>query len=258
MLEVTRSMGQRVPEFLLSHPVTEQRIAESRARLNNLPLKPYYADNLEYHLMQVRVQLHYAESPQFAIKRFQSEIDGKTLSVDASRYGLALAHTKAHHYDEADKILHDLLQTHPGQNTFLFSLASLDFERDQYSAALARVDEIFKNDPTHYPARLLQSRILRSSKKYTEAEGVLQRLSMDRPDDAQVWYELAEARGQAGNIAGVHLARAEFYILNGIYDKAKQQLGFAQKLLANNYVASEKIKQRLLDIDKLEKMSLKI
>jgi predicted Zn-dependent protease len=258
MLDATRFMGQRVPDFLLSHPVTEQRIAESRARLTNLTLQAHYSDNLEFHLMRARVQLHYAESPQLAIKRFQSEIDGKTLSLVASRYGLALAQTRAHRYDEADKNLRALLTEYPGQNTFIYSLANLNFERDQYATALAQIDEILQNDPVHYPARMLQSKILRYNKRFTEAEVVLQRLSVDRPGDAQVWYELAEARGQAGNISGVHLARAEFFILNGVYDKAKQQLGFAQKLLANNYVATEKIKQRLLDIDRLEKMSIKL
>lgn len=258
MLDATRFMGQRTPEFLLSHPVTEQRIAESRARLTNLTLQAQYNDSLEFRLIRARVQLHYAESPQLAIKRFQSEIDGKTLSMTASRYGLALAQTKAHQYDEASKNLAALLKEYPGQSTFLFSQAELAFERDQFPNALALIDEILKNDAAHYPARLLQSKILRYNKKFAEAEIVLQRLSVERPDDAQVWYELAEARGQAGNIAGVHLARAEFFILNGVYDKAKQQLGFAQQLLANNYVASEKIKQRLLDIDRLEKMSLKI
>jgi beta-barrel assembly-enhancing protease len=258
MLDATRFMGQRVPEFLLSHPVTEQRIAESRARLNNLKLQAHYPDNPEYHLMRARVQLYYAESPQLAIKRFQSEIDGNTDNVDASRYGLALAQTKAHQYDEAEKNFRALLQMYPGQNTIMLGLATLNFEREQYSTALTQVDVILKNDPKHYPARMLQAKALRYSKKYLDAESVLQRLSIDRPDDAEVWYDLAEAHGQAGNIPGVHLARAEFFILNGIYDKARQQLAYAQKLLANNYVATEKIKQRLLDIDKLEQMSLNI
>jgi len=258
LLEGTRFNGQKVPPFLLDHPITEQRIAESRARLVNVPLKPHYDDNLEYQLMRVRVQLFYEENPQKAVKRFQSEIDGESLNLTASRYGLALAQTKTHQYDEAEKNLRVLLKEHPEQNTFLLSLADLDFERQKYPESLQLVSAILKNDPKHYPARLLQSKILRSTKNYTDAEQVLQDLSKDRPGDADVWYQLAETRGQAGNIAGVYLARAEFYVLNGVFDKAKQQLNFAQKLLANNYVMTEKIKQRLLEIDALEKMSLQI
>ncbi len=258
MLDATRTMGQRVPEFLLSHPVTENRIAESRARLTNLVVKPHYDDNLEFQLLRARVRLHYEESPQKAIKRFQSELDGQSVNQTASRYGLALAQIKAQQYDEGEKNLLLLLKENPAQNSFLLALASSQLERGQTTEALTRIDAVLKNDPKLYPARLLQSKALRQNKNFTDAELVLQRLAVDRPDDAQVWYELAEARGLAGNILGVHLARAEFYILNGIFDKAKQQLGFAQKLAINNYVASEKIKQRLLDIDVLEKMSLKI
>lgn len=258
MLDATRFLGQRVPEFLLSHPITEQRIAESKARLTNLTLQARYADNLEFQLMRTRVQLHYTESPQIAIKRFQSEIDGQTLNLTASRYGLALAQQKAQQYDASEKNFLLLLKEQPEQATLLLSLAALQLERGQVSDALNHINIILKKNPKHYPARLLQAKALIADKKFTDAEMILQRLAADRSYDAQVWYDLAEARGQAGNIPGVHLARAEFYILNGIFDKAKQQLGFAQKLLVNNYVATEKIKQRLIDIDKLEKMSLRI
>jgi predicted Zn-dependent protease len=258
MLDATRFMGQRVPEYLLSHPITEQRIAESRARITNLKLQPHYPDNLEYQLMRVRVRLHYSESPQTAIKLFQSEIDGTTLNLTASRYGLAIAQLKAQQYDAAEKNFRALIKEQPEQPTLLLGLATLQIERGQVTEALTQINNVLKNNPKHYPARLLQAKALTAGKNYADAESVLQRLSADRPGDAQVWYDLADARGQAGNIAGVHLARAEFFILNGIYDKAKQQLGFAKKLLADNYVATEKIKQRLLDIDKMEKISLSI
>jgi predicted Zn-dependent protease len=144
------------------------------------------------------------------------------------------------------------------QNTFLLTHAQLQVDRTDFDKALGDIQHVLQKDPGHYPARLLQARIFMQEKRYPDAEMVLQRLSVDRPGDAQVWYELAEARGMSGNAAGVYLARAEFFILNGIFDKAKQQLGFAQKALANNYVASEKIKQRLLDVDALEKNALKL
>jgi predicted Zn-dependent protease len=263
MLDSTRFMGQKVPEFLLDHPVTEQRIAESRARLENITVKDHYDDNLEFQLMCARVRLFYEESPQIAIKRFRSEIDGASLSVTASRYGLALAQMKAQQYDDAEKNLDalmnlPLLRGNDVQNTFLLTHAQLQVDRTDFDKALGDIQHVLQKDPGHYPARLLQARIFMQEKRYPDAEMVLQRLSVDRPGDAQVWYELAEARGMSGNAAGVYLARAEFFILNGIFDKAKQQLGFAQKALANNYVASEKIKQRLLDVDALEKNALKL
>jgi len=263
LLDSTRFAGQKIPEFLLDHPVTEQRIAESRARLDNLPVKAHYDDNLEFQLMSARVRQHYEQSGQAAIKRFQSEIDGETPNIIASRYGLAVAEIRAQQFDDAKKILDALIdeplqKSREEQNTFELTRAQLYVEQGKPDAASADIQRVLQDDAKYYPARLMQARLCMQQKKFADAEMILQRLSHDRPGDAQVWYELAEARGMSGNIAGVHLARAEYFILNGVFDQARQQLGFAQKLLADNYVASEKIKQRLLDVEALEKLSLKL
>jgi beta-barrel assembly-enhancing protease len=73
-----------------------------------------------------------------------------------------------------------------------------------------------------------------------------------------VWYQLAEVRGLAGNISGVHQARAEYFILVGAFGKARDQLSLAVKLVALDFKRSAIIRQRLKDIaameDRLEKL----
>ena len=49
------------------------------------------------------------------------------------------------------------------------------------------------------------------------------------PQDPMIWYRLAEVRGLAGNISGLHQARAEYFILIGVFDKAREQLRLAAK-----------------------------
>ena len=67
-----------------------------------------------------------------------------------------------------------------------------------------------------------------------------------------VWYQLAEVRGLAGNISGVHQARAEYFILVGAFDRARKQLGLAIKLVAADFKRSAIIRQRLVDIAEME------
>lgn len=73
-----------------------------------------------------------------------------------------------------------------------------------------------------------------------------------------IWYRLAEVRGLAGNISGVHQARAEYFILVGAFDRARDQLSLAVKLVAADFKRSAIIRQRLKDIaameDRLEKL----
>jgi predicted Zn-dependent protease len=59
---------------------------------------------------------------------------------------------------------------------------------------------------------------------------------------------MAEAYGLTNNISGVHEARAEFFVLQGSYDQAIKQLGYALPLIQHNFQRTARIKQRLEDI----------
>ncbi|MGB2172915.1 MAG: M48 family peptidase, partial [Porticoccaceae bacterium] len=73
-----------------------------------------------------------------------------------------------------------------------------------------------------------------------------------------IWYKLAEVRGLAGNISGVHIARAEYFILIGALENARRQLKFAEKLLKSDFKGLSIVQQRLLDIDKMEQSLSKL
>ncbi len=258
MLMATRFAGQRPPEFLLTHPVTEKRIADSRLRASNMPNR-IYPDSLQYHLIRARIQLHHAENPSIAIKRFNGEINGKTLNITASYYGLALAQIEALRLADARKTLEPLLKQYPKELMFLLASAELELLSGNFDNATAMSEELLTNHPRSLPARIFQVRLLYEQQKYSEADRVLTRLSYNRPHDTLVWYELAEVRGLAGNIYGVHMARAEYFLLNGIYDKARYQLNYAAQLIEpDNFMENARIEQKLRDIEKLENLSIRI
>ena len=64
----------------------------------------------------------------------------------------------------------------------------------------------------------------------------------------RILYKLAEVRGLAGDISGVHEARAEYFILVGALDRARRQLGLAAKLVEADFKRHSVVKQRLRDI----------
>ena len=84
---------------------------------------------------------------------------------------------------------------------------------------------------------------------FEEAEEVLTQLSQKQPNDIDIWYKLAETAGLAGNITGVHLARAEYFYLHGAYHRAIQHLEYAQRLVRRtNPQLQSKLTQRIQDI----------
>ena len=55
MLKKLRQYGDRPPEFLLTHPVTEKRLADAKSRIINEPRK-FSESSLTYHFIRARVK----------------------------------------------------------------------------------------------------------------------------------------------------------------------------------------------------------
>jgi len=80
--------------------------------------------------------------------------------------------------------------------------------------------------------------------RYAEAAEVLETHALVRPNDPQLWYELAEVQGQAGNITRVHMARGEYFITIGDFTRARSQFALALDQERDRLVRA-KIQQRL-------------
>ncbi len=252
MLAATRYTGQRPPEFMLTHPLTESRVSDIRARVSKYP--PHqYPDNLEYHLMRARIQATSAERSELAAARFRDELSGDSLSRTAARYGLALALSAMGDHKGAREQIHKLLAEDPERLTYQLTAIAIERAAGATGIAVEQAQQLAAKVPDHYPVRMELAQSLRSANRVGEAEAVLARLSHDRPNDPQVWFELAEVSGLAGDIPSVHMARAEYFMQNGIFDKARDHLRYARKLQERNFRQVALIDQRMQDLDHLEK-----
>lgn len=258
MARNTRFMSNRLPEFLLTHPVTEKRIADTRNRVEKLPVKAY-PESPDFHLVRSRIRFHHEESPYTAIRYFSSEMEGQSLNPVASRYGYAYALVESRQFDAAEKAIKTLLEQDPGNLYFQYlnceylNASGQHQQAQDYLASLAAPGRSLS-----YPLLYQSSRTLTYLGRFEEAVDVLEKLSRQRPEDTLVWYDLAEVRGLAGQILGVHLARSEYFILNGIFDQARKQLEYAAKLASDDSLYAARIKQRLADIEEIEKLVEKL
>lgn len=230
------------PEFLLTHPVSQSRIADSRNRAGQLN-NDGRLDSLYYQMMRARVQLFYEDSPGLATQRFRALLDQHEGDHSAARYGLVLALTRGGQYDAAEEELEPLLAEHPNNIAVQLARVELDNSRNQLDAALARLDRLLQTQPDNYPLLNAKADVLLRMRDYSAAERVTDRLARLRPEDPDVWYLVSEIRGLAKNILGVHQARAEYFMLAGDLDQADQQLEQALKL-ADNFVVSSRINAR--------------
>lgn len=257
MQRATRYMGDRPPEFLLSHPVTEKRIADSLNRAEQYPAKQY-VNNPDYPLIKTRARLAQAENASVAARMFQNEMRGENNEPDASRYGLALAQMTQRQFNEAEISLKPLLEKHPDNLYFDLAQAGILQGQQKYDQALKLVQKVQTNNPHNFPATMLAANILENMKQYAPAIKQLESLLGKYGTHPAVWYDLAELRGLVGDTGGVHMARAEYFMLNGIFDKARQQLTYALQFYQNNKLESARVRERLRELAAIENQALEI
>ena len=250
MLKATRYY-RRPPEFLLTHPVTEKRIADAKLRASRMAKTPL-RDDREYHLMRARIRVAAEATPQQAVKRFQAELRGVNDNEDAARYGLVLAQTAAGKPDSALDTLQPLLDKEPNKDAFVLARAEIDLSRHDYNSATRRLQQAVDKNPKNHALIMGLASAHFKAGNYLAAERILKRHSRVRRKDPAVWYLLAETHGLAGDIVGVHEARAEYYILNGVFDKALQHLRHGVRLAQNDYQTHAILEQRMKDVIKMQ------
>jgi beta-barrel assembly-enhancing protease len=248
MLQASRySGGNRIPEFMRTHPLSESRIADTRNRARQYP-KTIRPVSLEYQLMRARVVNQLANTPEEAVQRFRGELNGNPRSREATQYGLVVALTNAGRADEAALELDSIWSGDPDRIEYLIADAEIDLLRGNSEKATNKLAKQLELTPGNHPLTMTYARALMENQEAHIAEEVLVAQSKRRPTDPGLWYLLAEVQGLSGNIIGLHQSRAEYFILNGILDQAEKQLNYALKLVKNDYLTSAKINQRLKDI----------
>ncbi len=254
MLQSSRySSANRIPEFMRTHPLSESRISDTKNRARQYP-KQLRQPKLSYHLMRARMQVHHSDTPQRAAEMFRDSLKGRPRSVPGARYGLALSLIAAGRPAEAQAELDGLIAADPTRVEYVIAQAELDMSIGEAQAATRLLHRELELYPGNHALTMAYARALLMNQQAHIAEEVLLAQSYERPNDPGLWYLLAEIQGLSGNIAGLHRARAEYFILNGILDEAERQLNYAMKLSKNDYHTAAQITQRLRDVSELRAM----
>jgi predicted Zn-dependent protease len=233
---------RKPPEFLLTHPVSESRIADTRNRAE-LYAAGGVKDSLRYQLMRARVQLNYESTPGLATKRFRAQVE-ENPELDAARYGLSIAQIRAGQISEAHETLQPLLAKAPNEIIYNLAQVDIDVANQQLDAAQQRVERMIELFPRSVALQQARADVLLKRGRIADAEAAYNRLAKERPKDPDIWYLVAEVRGLAGNTVGLHEARAEYFALVGDYDPAIEQLDLAKRRSKGNFQLAARIDAR--------------
>ena len=244
----SRFSGRNIPEFLLTHPVTKNRIADSYTQTERLPHKSF-ENNIDFQLMRAKVQVMTASATTDIVARMQDNLNtSNKIKASAARYGLALAQAKKGQLDNSMRNIVSLRQDHPNKIVFVVAEAELHIQAQRHDMAIAVIKDALVLTPNNYPLSMTYAEAAIKARKASEAVRVLTDVTTSRPNDHDAWYLLAEAHGLNGDTVGIHQARAEYFVLVGNYDQAIKQLGFAYPLVKDNFQQNARIQQRIEEI----------
>jgi len=254
--KMNRFGGQRLPEFLLTHPVTQSRISDSYNQARKHEDSDFPSD-LDYQLMRVRILMSDETSPEVSVKRMRDglQTDDPIIRM-AYQYGLTLALSRTVRIDEAMEQLRPLLEQYPEKISFILAQAEIEMSAQRYENAIDLLQTKLKISTDNFPLSMQYADALMKANKVDEAQQILERQVALRPNDSDIWYLLAETYGLANNIAAVHQARAEYFLLNGNLDQAAKHLNYALPLVEDNFQMIARITQRLEDIHVMQEEKL--
>ncbi|MEK9919315.1 MAG: M48 family metalloprotease [Halieaceae bacterium] len=248
MYAATRySQGDRIPEFLRTHPLSEKRIADTRARAMQYP-KQIRSVSLDYQLMRARVAVQSAQTPEEAVAQFRAAAEGEPISEEATAYGLVLALTAAGRADEAALVLDSVWSASSDRIEYVMAAADIALAQGNPERAVAGLERRLELSPGNHPLTMAYANALHQAGSPHIAEAVLLEQSRRVSNDPGLWYLLAEVQGLAGNIVGLHQSRAEYFILVNALDAAETQLGYAQQLVGDDFTRASLINERMRDI----------
>jgi predicted Zn-dependent protease len=227
MSRITRAMGEGPPEYLRTHPVSVSRIAEADNRAANMP-KPPPDDGKDFYLVQARLRSLSEKTPDTALEWFDHRMDRADISAaesDALFYGRAIALQKKGDYEEARKLLQNLLDREQ-RVIYELQLADLDLESGHDAAAIERLAGLYHAFPGNHAISLQYAQALLKNPDPGQAQtaAVVLRQQLLTHSQDPVLYELY---ARSANIAGDRVRAKEaiaetYYLRGGVHEAAMQ------------------------------------
>ncbi|MGR5235576.1 beta-barrel assembly-enhancing protease [Vibrio alfacsensis] len=223
--------ASKPPPMLLTHPLPEDRITDSRQRAQAYP-PLRIIPSIDYHLTRARIVARYANiDAQAALGWFERTQKKATADIIPSfEYGRALVHLDNKRLDQAEPILNKLLKHDPGNTFYLDAMTDLYIAKKQPQKALDMLSKALKHNPQNAVLTINYANAMIEANKNQEAIRVLQRYTHDNPEDSNGWHLLAKSNQALGHDDEELAARAEILALRANWNKAIQYYGEASKI----------------------------
>lgn len=239
--------GRNIPDLLRTHPVTTERIAETRDRANRLE-RPRTPDSTSYALIRERLAVS-ALPPETRFRELYARAGTADLpSTDNERYGRALALLHAGAAEDSIPMLEALRDRRPDVILYHTALGEAQLAAGRVATAretLAAAMELF---PRSVPVTMRFAEALIRSGDARRAHLVLLDLFNNVPPTPEQARYTAYAANAAGDVADAYYYMSEYHVISGDLVLAIDQLRLAQAVPGLNDVQRERFDARIREL----------
>jgi predicted Zn-dependent protease len=247
MQQRTGSAGRNIPDLLRTHPVTTERIAETRDRANRME-RPRTPDSTSYALIRERLAVA-SLPPEAAFRGLYARAGGADLpSTDGEQYGRALALLRADAPLESIPLLQGLLERRPDVTLYHTALGEAELAAGHVDGALRTLENAMKLFPRSVPVTMRYAEALVRDGDAKRAHVVLLDLFNNVPPTPEQARYTAFAANAAGDVADAYYYMSEYHVISGDLVLAIDQLRLAQAVPGLNDVQRERFDARILEL----------
>jgi predicted Zn-dependent protease len=241
----TGSLEFQAPEFLLTHPVSADRMAETRSRAKSYNVGEVI-DSSGYSLARARARMQTTSRPDVAYRYFEAEArDADGIDMLELQYGQALALTELGDYESAERMFRELLREHEEAVPLYTGLARVQSLNGDEVAALDTFTQAMELFPRNVPLTVRYSEALLRYNNPDLAHTILLDLLNQVPPTLEQVRLIALAASGAGDTADAHYYMAEYHAMSGSLKLAIDQLQIALGIPGLDSVQQARFRARL-------------
>lgn len=238
-----------IPEFLRTHPVSLNRIAEARGRISPQMMRNVES-SLSYYLARAHAKLLSSTSPQEALRRFRLQPLQETLADVGRFYGEGLALLEMGRPDEAQATFENLLTDYPNSIPIRIAAARASAAAGNSIEAQSAFEDALALFPGNLSLAHRYSEALIAEGQAPRARSLLMELLINDKLNLETMRLLAQASGESGQVADAHYFMAEYEMMRRNLNGAHTQLQLALKAAENaDDVRRSRIEARLEQVE---------
>jgi len=205
-------LEMRAPEFLRTHPVTTDRVAEARNRARDLP-RIQSDDTTNYGIARARILVDRFDTAEAAVAYFERRDFEKQNNIE--RYGRAIAYQRAGRHLEANRIFTELAEKDQKVIAYYIGLGQTQLALEQYTLGVQTFDRAVGLFPRNVPLIIHYGEWLLQLEQAKKAHTLLLDMMNNVPPTPEQVRLIARAANQAGEHAEAYYYLSEHQLMTG-------------------------------------------